>query len=66
MYHHFCKYQYNNSFSYVVKCVRPTYGNKDFFGWQSGTYGTFSNLCNIPALQMTLLYSRIHLVGKVL
>ena len=29
MYGWFCKYQQVNFFSNVVKCVRPTYGNKE-------------------------------------
>ena len=29
MYHWSCKYQHVNFFSNVIKCVRPTYGNKE-------------------------------------
>ena len=29
MYHLFCKYQQVNFFSDVIKCIRPTYGNKE-------------------------------------
>ena len=29
MYHWFCKYWHLNFFSNVVKCIRPTYGNKE-------------------------------------
>ena len=29
MYHWFCKYLQVNFFSGVVKCVRPTFGNKE-------------------------------------
>ena len=29
MYHWFCKYRHVNFFSNVIKCIRPTYGNKE-------------------------------------
>ena len=41
MYHWFCKYWQVSFFSNVVKCVRPTYGNKEALAPLTSTYFVF-------------------------